>query len=101
MSLLFITLSFSFHMTTNNSTESCIAGLLDQMTSWSSSNFVTKETVNVHCLCRTLLLNCAIASALSYIPRNAVRPTDCVNNYFVSKNNTHFSLPTYRHTELS
>jgi len=88
-------------MTTNNSTESCIAGLLDQMTSWSSSNFVTKETVNVHCLCRTLLLNCAIASALSYIPRNAVRPTDCVNNYFVSKNNTHFSLPTYRHTELS
>jgi len=31
-------------MTTYNSTESCIAGLLDQMTSWSSSNPLFKGT---------------------------------------------------------
>jgi len=35
-------------------------------------SFVTTEPVNVHCLCRNLLLNYAVASALAYILRNAV-----------------------------
>jgi len=33
--------------------------------------FVTKEPVNICCLCKTLLLNYAIASAVAYILRNA------------------------------
>ena len=49
-------------------------------------SFVTKEPVNVHCLCRTLHLNYAIASALAYILRNAVWSIDCINHYFVTKN---------------
>jgi len=46
-------------------------GRLDDLMVFHQS-FVTKEPVNVHCLCRTLLLNYAIASALAYILRNAV-----------------------------
>jgi len=35
-------------------------------------SFMTKEPVNVCCLCRTFLLNYAIVSALAYILRDAV-----------------------------
>jgi len=48
-------------------------------------SFVTKEPVNVHCMCRTLLLKYALASALSSIRRNAVWSIHRVNHYFVGK----------------
>jgi len=46
-------------------------------------SFVTKGPVDVHCLCRTLLLTYDIAAELAYILRNAVWSMDCVNHHFV------------------
>jgi len=76
MCIHFYHLVFSFHVTTYDSTESCIAGLVDYMTSWMvfHQSFVTKQPVNGYCLSPCVVefaLNYAVASALAYIIRNA------------------------------
>jgi len=73
---------------TNDSTKSCVAGLVDEMTSLSFNNPLWQSNQKICYLCRTLLLHtvcysfCIIFCAIVY------DLLTCVNHYIVTKNNT-------------